>query len=534
MHGLRSLAMLSVLVAPAVVRADDDIARGSVVKIEAQEVYISVGVDKGVTGGSPVRLKRPVSLKHPVTRATVQDWIPVGSASVTQAGSVMSRAEVGDLISAIKVGDLAEVLVDRPDMRTKPDVPPPPQPTGPQAPPVDPATAEVLGLFAAQSNQPIETRIAGWERYLSMRGNSPYAPAIRADLDELRRLRDEMSPPSSARTTETIVSVGHSPAKTAMAGSQIPVVFVLEQPDRVASAYLHYRPRGNRTYKSMLLVREHEIYLRGTLPAEAVKAPGIDYFVEVSTPSGGSGLALGTPTEPMAVDVARPTMLDRFGSAPGRSSVKLALDYLNFASLDKRPGDHTDTMIAGTVDFTYRFDSWVESLGVGYGVYAGRGGYNDLTWDTMPIARSGFHYGYADMEVGGDFEGTHLSVGGQLIAGVGKTDDASDGGFGMGAEGRFRIGEREGTNLALIGRTISSVGFVSDIRFGARPHERLLLGVSVGATDQPNRGDVGVKLGTEFEILASRNVSVQLRGSWQGRSTVHGGFGGGGGLGFYW
>ena len=98
----------------------------------------------------------------------------------------------------------------------------------------------------------------------------------------------------------------------------------------------------------------------------------------------------------------------------------------------------------------------------------------------------------------------------------------------------FRIGEREGTNLALIGRTISQVGFVSDIRFGARPLEKLLLGVSVGATDQPNRGDVGVKLGTEFEILAGENISVLLRGSWQGRSTKHGGLGAGGGLGFYW
>jgi hypothetical protein len=408
----------------------------------------------------------------------------------------------------------------------------PPVPVGPQ---VDPVTAEVLGLFASQSNQPIEAHIAAWERYLSTRANSPYAAAIRRDLDELHRLRDEMLPPTTARTTEVMVQVGHSPPKRAESGAQIPVVFVLEQPDRVASAYLHYRPRGNRTYKSMLLVREHDIYLRGTLPAEAVRAPGIDYFVEVSTSTGGSGLAAGTPVDPIAVDVAQPSILDKFGSAPGRSSVKMAADYLDFASLDQRSGDRTDRMITANVDFTYRFDSWVESVGVGYGVYSGRGGYDDRTWDTgNPIPRSGFHYGYADIEVGGDTEGVHLSAGGQLIAGVGKVQPDGSGGFGLGAEGRFRIGERDGTNLALIARTISQVGFLSDIRFGARPVERLLLGISVGATNQPNRGDIGVKLGTELEILASRNISVLLRGSWQGRSTLHGGFGGGGGLGFYW
>jgi len=35
-------------------------------------------------------------------------------------------------------------------------------------------------------------------------------------------------------------------------------------------------------------------------------------------------------------------------------------------------------------------------------------------------------------------------------------------------------------------------------------------------------------------IIAIKNVSLILRGSWQGRTTTHGGIGGGGGLGFYW
>src|SRR5262245_42045804 len=130
------VASLLLIAAMRVASADDDIVRGSIVKIEAQEIYISVGVDKGVTGGSAVRIKRAVSLKHPISRATVQDWIPIGSASVTQAGSVMSRAVIGHLVDAVKVGDIAEVLVDRPDMRKQPEPAPVPTP-GPQAPQVD-------------------------------------------------------------------------------------------------------------------------------------------------------------------------------------------------------------------------------------------------------------------------------------------------------------------------------------------------------------------------------------------------------------
>lgn len=524
MRALRLVCVLS-LVASAPAHADDEIASGAIVKIEAQEIYVNLGADRGVTTGAALRIKRPISLRHPVTRAPVKDWLPIGSATITQAGAVMSRAVVGELVSELKVGDIAEVLVDRPDRAPAKPAPKP----AVAAPPVDPATAEVLGIFSAQANEPLEVRIAAWERYLSTRPSSPYAEAIKRDLDQLHTLREEMRPKSASQLTESVPRLAHEPPKVVAPGAPIPLVFVLDEPDRIASAYLHYRARGERTFRSVLLVREHDIYLRGSVPAEVVTTAGVDYFVEASTPSGRSGLAFGTPTEPVRVEVSRPSVIDRFGSAPGRSSVKLAVDYLDFATFDPRDGDRTDRMVTANVDFTYRLDSFVQSLGVGYGVFAGQGGFADRTWTPeAPFPRSGFHYGYADLEVGGRVEGVKLSAGGALIAGVGKE------GFGMGGEGRLRIGDRDGTNLAVIARTIAQVGFISDIKLTARPTRALLVGVSVGATDQPNQGDIGVKLGTELEILASDNVSLILRGSWQGRTTTHGGIGGGGGLGFYW
>ena len=306
-------------------------------------------------------------------------------------------------------------------------------------------------------------------------------------------------------------------------------MFVLDQPERVASGLLHYRPRGARTYRRILLVREHELYLRGSIPAEAVGPPGLDYFVEVSLPSGRSGLALGSPSEPIQVAVASPPLIDRFGAAPGRSFVKVAADYLDFATFDRRAGDRTDRLVTANLDFVYRLTGAIQAIGVGYGVYAGSGGFADLAWsDADPAPRSGFHYGYADVELGGQLERVALSVGGKLIAGVGQD------GFGMGVEGRIRLGDRDRTNLLFATRTIDQVGYLADVRFGARPARELLIGISVGATNQPNEGDVGVKLGTELEWIGLGNMSVILRGSWQGRSIAHGGIGGGGGLGFYW
>jgi hypothetical protein len=520
---MRALLVLALLT--RVASADDEIVKGAVVKVEAQEVYISLGADRGVHGGAQLRLKRSISLRHPVTKAQVEDWVPIGSATVTQAGAVMSRAVVGELVDQIRIGDIAEVLVDRTDA---PAVKPPPPDHAVPATPVDPQTAEVLGVFAAQSGQPIETRIAAWERYLSMRPTSPYADGVRKDLDALHTLRDAMRPPQGAGN-ELIARLAHAPPTVAFAGQPVPLVFVIDEPDRVAAAYLHFRARGSRTYRRMLLAREREIYVRGTIPADVVAPPGFDYFVEVSAPSGRSGLAFASAEQPAAVAVAPPTLLDRFGSRPGLSSVKLQAAYLDFATFDKRAGDHTDTMVMATVDFTYRLSSHVESVGVGYGVYSGSGGYADRTWiDASPIPKSGFHYGYADVEVGGDADGVHVSGGAQVIAGVGKD------GFGLGVEGRLRLGERDHTNLALAARTVDQVGFLADIRFGTRPLQKMLLDISVGATNQPNEGDIGVRLGTDVEVLAINNVSILLGGSWQGRSIRHGGIGAGGGIGVYW
>lgn len=508
--------VIAVLLAPALAQAGDEIVKGTVVRIESGEIYVSVGRERGIAAGSALRIKRAVSLHHPVTKAIVDDWIPIASASVTDAGAVMSRAVIGDGAGAIQVGDIAEMLVDRPE------------PAPAAQPDVDPATAEVLGLFAAEVGKPIDERIAAWEHYLSIRGGSPYAAAIRRDLDELHALREQLQPPRSPRQT-TITSVAHHAMASATAGEDLPLVFVLDHPERIASAYLHYRPRGASTYRSVLLVREHD-YLRGAVPGAIVTAPGVDYFVEVSTLDGRSGFALGSAAEPVSVEVAEPPLLEKFGAVPGRSSVRIALDYLDFATFDKRAGDRTDRMETGTVDFTYRLAGFVESVGVGYGVYAGQGGYANGSWDAgNPLPKSGFHYGYADIEVGGRAsDGVHYSVGAQLIAGVGRE------GFGMGGEGRVRVGERDRTNLALIARTIDRVGWLSEVRLGTHPIDRAMVGVSVGATNQPNEGDVGVKLGTELELVASTSVSLLLRGSWQGRSIDHGGLGAGAGVGFRW
>jgi hypothetical protein len=520
---LAAALALALAAAPAPARADDEIVQGSVVKIELREIYVNLGAGQGVVGGTPIRLKRPIKLRHPVTRAAIEDWLPVGSATVTQAGTALSRAVVGELVTAIRVGDIAEVLVSRAPARppAPPTGPVPPAPPAPPAPPpVDPATREVLELFAAQSGQPLDARIAAWARYLSTHPESPYAASIRADLDALEQLREQLGPASEAQSAGSIETVDHEVPGPTDEGAAFPVVFVLARPERVASAYLHFRSRDRRTYRRELLTREHDIYLRGVVPAEVVRAPGVEYFVEVATPSGEAGLALGSPEEPVRVAVRPPPLLDRLGDGDeaGRTTVTIGGEYLDFATHDQRTGDRRDRMASAAIGVSYEIGEVVQRVGVGMGAIGGSGGFADLTWSDMLAApEAGLRYGRADVELGQP----KIAAGLSWFAGVGKR------GFGMGVEARGRVGARRGTNLELLAQRLPELGWLASARLGARPARDLLLGLSVGATDQPNRGDTAAKLVTELAWIGLPWLVLRVQGSWQGRSADHGGFGGG-------
>lgn len=518
-------ALVAIVLASATAHAEDAIVKGSIVKVEHEEIYVNLGTSQAVVDGAPLRIKRAIRLRHPVTRAAIEDWVPIGAAVVTQAGGQLARAVVGELVTAVKPGDIVEVLVDRPD----PEAPAPtPAPT-PAAPQADPATMEVLAAFVAQTGQPLDARIAMWERYLSTRPGSPYAEAIRSDLVTLQSLREQMRPPSATDDDTVSAKVEHLPRSRVVARTAVPVVFVIGRPEQVASAYLHYRRRDRRTYSRVLLAREHDIYLRGTLPADVVEQPGVDYFVEVSTPTGRSGLALASPEAPIQIGVERPALVDRFAATPGRTSVRLSGELLQFATFDRRDGDRRDSMYAAAIDFGYRLEENVRRIGVGYGAIGGIGGAADAVWDGMAIPKTGFHYGRADVDLGT----AELGIGVSLIAGVGKKGFGTEG-FGMGFETRVRAGRAEDTNVSAVARTIPQVGWLAELRLGTQPFVDVLAGVSVGATNQPVADELAAKLGVDFEWIRYEHVSFLVRGSWQGRSTRHGGLGGGAAVGFTW
>jgi len=521
----KPLLVVAALVLPTSAHADQ-IASGLVTKVVEQEIYINLGSGRGLVAGAPIRLKRPVKLRHPISRALVDDWVPLGSARLKQVGAQLSMAVLdGGLAAQVRVGDRAEIYVEgaaAPEQPAPASEPPPAD-----LPKVDPATEEILTLWASMSGQWIDARIAGWERYLARRPDSPHAAAIREDIVELRRLRDLLRSPEDTFESEVVGGVAHSPPHHATAGEPAPLAFLIENEAGLSSAWLHYRRRGDASYKRALLAREGDLYLRGSIPADAVRAPGVEYFVEVATAAGQVGTAVGRPDKPIEVEVERPSVASAFTGAPSRSSVSLRGSYLDFATFDDRSGERTDRFFMTEADFAYKVTGWLHAVRAGFGSVQGEGGFADESYDDMNRPdKVGFNYGYAEVEV--DPPRSHLGFILRAVSGVGQE------GFGVGGEGRVRIGDPDGTNVALGGSRIAELGFLSDLRLQVASIPRAPIGFTVAVTDQPNEGDLGMLFATDVGWRALPWLVPTVRLSYQARTVVHSGVGAGLGMVFGW
>lgn len=520
------LAVVAAAVLPCPSALADEIATATVTAIAAREIYINLGAGRGVTSGAPLRLKRPVVLRHPVTRAQVSDWVPIGSARVSAVGKQLSMAVLdAELLALVRVGDRAEVYVERAEVL--PQEPGPAADPGDRGPELDPDTRAVLTLWRKLTGQGLDPRIAAWERFLAERPDSPHAAAIREDIDQLRGLRESMRSPEDAIDSPVLGGLGHSAPTRADAGRDIPLAFLITSRSGLSSAWLHYRQKGQASYRRLLLRREGDSYLRGAVPAEAVAAPGLEYFVEVATTSGQIGTALGQPDRPVAVSVERESIASAFAAEPRKSQVMLRSTYLDFATFDDRSGSRVDRFVLLEAEIAYRVGGWVHAIKSGFGSAQGEGGFANRVYDGTDLPpRVGFHYGFAEAEIAPPW--ARFGLIGRGVAGVGQD------GFGLGIEGRIRIGDPDRTHLSAGASTIAELGFLSDLRLQVGTFERAPLGFTVAVTDQPNQGDLGMMFAADLGWRVLDWFAPTVRLSYQARTVVHSGVGAGLGLVFGW
>ena len=514
--GLIAVAM------PGLARADH-VERGFVVSIEAGEAYFDLGKGRGVRAGRPLRIKRPVSLPHPVSGKNVRDELLVGAGVVTMAGEQLSMVVLPGDSPDVAVGDIVEVLVESDrepaGRRSAPRVKPVALPEVPQ---IDAATAAALRTWRAAIGASLDVKKAAWERYLADHPNSPHGRAVREHVAALTEMAAR-TPTRLVTEDEVIDGFDHRNLTMGVAGESIPVAVAVKDPERLLDAWLHFRPAGADSYQRLKLARDGDGYLRGAIPGDQVGDPGVEYFVEVVTTDGRSGLGIGSPAEPVEVGVEA-TQLEAFRERRNRSRVSVTVDYLDFATFDERADGelHRDVFLRFETDFLFRLrGQYLYGIKVGLGFINGEGGFAD-----EPMAEgAGFNFGYTEFQWRLLEESAILT---RLVAGIGAD------GLGFGAEARLRLGAEDDSNLTFGVSSLEDIGFLTDVRMQWAAMQGVPLGLSVGVTDQPNNGDLGVRLGADIGYRALSWFQPTLRVSYQGRSLQHSGVGVGAGVVFDW
>jgi hypothetical protein len=530
-------ALVALALMVPVAASADIIQRGYIVRIEAGEIYFDIGKASGVTVGAPIRFKRPVTLKHPVSGKDIVDELPLGELAVLSVGETLSMTgPLANLPEGVQVGDIVEVYVVREEPKPKPVVvapkPKPTEPVKPQPeeplPRIDDQTARVLDQWSRSTGRPVAEQIAGWEAFLSENPKSPFVAAINEDLTRLRAFKERLGA-YEVETTATeprVTGLEHNARTHAGYHERIALAFATVDGSAIRAAWLHFRKRGSETFRKAELRRDGDSYLRGEIAAEDVADPGIEYFVEVATAQGLVGSAIGSPDAPIQVPVDAPRSTEIFKETRRRSRISIRSTFLDYATFDTRSGNHQDSFLLVEADFLYRLYTRLYGVRVGFGSLVGRGGQTDPD-PVIGSPRTGFNYGYWETEFRTAGMMAFLL---RLVAGLGHD------GLGFGIEGRARLGPETGTNLTFALSSLENIGFLSELHLQWAVFPLFPLGLGVALTNQPlgDDGDLGVRFSADIGVRTWKWFSPTVRVSYQGRTVNHSGVGGGVGLVFDW
>lgn len=481
------------------------IRQGQIVLIRPDEIFFDLGHTTGIRAGDWIRIKRTFQFKHPVTGQVLADWLPIGIAKVISVDQTMSKAAVDPswMLDNVWPGDLVECVVA--------SAPPQPQVLPKDSLSDEPAKAW-LTAWRASIGKTLKARIGIWEEYSRSQSQSPYAVVAMKSLQELRALDARLASAAASPMQKHVDGLEHSAPRSISVHQPVDLVFYIADPDALAGAWLHYRTGGTRSYRKVPLQRQGELYLRGQIPADAVKGHSVDYFVEIATHGGEVGAAIGAADRPVKVAIESPPISQVFTTPHNRSRVSLSASYLDFGDL---PADgSSDSFMLLEADFFYRLQGRLYGIRTGFGALSGQ----------RSSKEAGLHYGYSEIELRAS---TNIALSSRLIVGVGSD-------IGIGVEGRMRLGSEQSTNLSFGYSNITNIGFLADMRMQWDAMPRAPLGLAVAVTDQPDEGDLGIRLTIDLGYQLRPWFQPTLRLSYQARSIYQHGFGAGLGMVLDW
>lgn len=575
---LRILAVLAPLMTVLCASAH----AGHILQIEDDIAYVGMGASDGVGPGSDLTLLHTVVADNPKGGKSLEGTFPIGTLKVLRVGEHLCAATIdGSLRHRLRVG--AVVRLDATprvfhDPWSRNSTSDPTQPSSSSQDRVHKqaqAQAKLVAgetLSAAFTNslgKSVEERLLVWQEFSRSHptlnrqlidGEIAALQAALAKRDEVvQNAKDPLTVQREtrfARLESLEAAALDSPLTAQMPGkgyeqTALEVAFWADPLLTFDKATLYYRGSSSDSYQWTSLSPDGDGYLRGTIPANVIAPPTVEYFVELADSISPPRATLGTMDAPISV-IIEPSVVAQQPERKGRSQIRLFTDYVDF---DGGLRGGYDQYVHMEGDFMYRFYKPVYSVRVGFGSLSGSGGPKDVI-DESPdcldsegefrCRRVNYNFVYTEFEF-------RL---GKLLAfmirpqfGTGSRDLLSDGSnqrckgadtegcdffHSFGARGRIRFGDEMSSNLTLGFGVVGELGTVFEAAFTWDAIEKVPIVLSAQVADQPVPEDFGVRLIADVGWRELGWIYPSLRISYQARDVDHDGISGGAAVNFDW
>lgn len=516
---------------------------GRIVGVEDGKLIVDVGARIGATAGLTAELWRPLKVKNPVTGRLVEDRYRIGALRLTEALDVMSFAEPeGEQRRPPSPGDIIVVRVPAvargaqgAAARAVPEAAAAPLPAA------DPDAAAVTLLLESLRGKSPEARIREMKAWVGKNPRNRFVPSITEELTTLQRLVVERQAPRAAGAPPLAAPLPVEPGllhflppRRGLEGERLELG--VELSGDVRGAVLHTRHAREVAYASTRMEAAGRRFWVGTVPAERVRDPVLEYFIEAVRPDGSTLALVGDAERPLRI--ATP---EKPRPKPPLSHTSVASIYTDYADYNRLRGNDWLSQTEGYFGMRLA-DLGVRAVRTGFGVYRGKGGsIFELDVQELTPRAAGLTYGYLEGELG---VSRIVSFIGRLSVGLGQ------GGVTGGGQAHLRIGSDIETNLVVGGEVLGGIGLRGDAQLELSPKGLVPVMIRTEVTNQPagvasegltggasvarRASDVGgrVILQAGYRIVPSFVVFGRISG--EGRTINHAGPGFGGGFAFEW
>ena len=314
------------------------------------------------------------------------------------------------------------------------------------------------------------------------------------------------------------------PPAEAPPGQDLTLVAIVDDAWRSPALRVLYRTTGQFGWAMTELGRSSAGGYYATIPADVVRAPGVEYYVEGHVASAAHPLRVRV--EPASSDRWIAAETRRLGGQ--RSVISLAVEAQDFGAYHRprsaRLAEATieDRYVRGELAWTHRLVSTLYAFQLGYGFLQGTTA-SERSPDAVDLDRQA-RYGFGGVRVR-----LHPSAWVDVRTIMGFSHD----GFIFGGGGALTLGRPWRSSVTLGAEAVQDLGPRAWLRLQWDTVPPLLLGATVSVTDVP---DAGTKDGSAVAFDATYpitpRISVSANVSYAARDHFQGGFGAGLGTAF--